>query len=99
VIPDLVVEQPAKADLADAVDWYKSMRPGLDQDFLLCTEEALALISHYPVSSPILFRNLRRRLLRRFPYGVFYLHEPSLIRVLGVLHTSRDPRLIATRGH
>ena len=99
MILDIVVEQSAKADLADAVDWYRSMRPGLDQDFLLCTEEALALIRHYPVSSPILFRSLRRRLLRRFPYGVFYLYEPSLIRVLGILHSSRDPGQMATRGH
>jgi toxin ParE1/3/4 len=99
VIPDLLVEQPAKGDLADAVDWYKSVRSGLEQDFLHCVEDALALIREYPVASPILFRRLRRRLLHRFPYGVFYLHEPSLIRVLAILHSSRDPHLMAARGH
>jgi toxin ParE1/3/4 len=99
MIAGLLVEQPAKADLVDAVDWYKSVRPGLEQDFLHCVEEALALIREYPVANPILFRRLRRRLLHRFPYGVFYLHEPSLIRVLGILHTSRNPRLMAARSH
>jgi len=99
VIPDLLIEQPAKADLAIALDWYKSVRPGVDQDFLLCVDEALALIRRYPTSSPILCHRLRRRLLHRFPYGSFYLDEPSLIRVLGVLHTRRDPRLMTTRSH
>jgi plasmid stabilization system protein ParE len=42
---------------------------------------------------------LHRRLLHRFPYGIFYLHEPSLIRVLGVLHSRQDPRVMAARGH
>ncbi len=50
-------------------------------------------------ASPILFRRLRRRLLHRFPYGVFYLYDPSLIRVLAILHSSRDPHLMTASGH
>jgi hypothetical protein len=38
-------------------------------------------------------RTVRRALLRRFPFGVFYRAEPSRIVVIGILHGSRDPKV------
>ncbi|MSP39496.1 MAG: type II toxin-antitoxin system RelE/ParE family toxin [Deltaproteobacteria bacterium] len=36
---------------------------------------------------------VRRAIVSRFPFAVFYLVEPSRVVILRVLHTSRDPRL------
>jgi hypothetical protein len=38
-----------------------------------------------------IFRNLRRGLVRRFPYAVFYEYENNVVNVYCVFHTSRDP--------
>ena len=44
---------------------------------------------------PAGYRNTRRALIRRFPYGVVYLPIPEqdTIVVLAVLHCGRDPKL------
>ncbi len=54
--------------------------------------------------NPLLYRvvhgEIRRRLLRRFPYAVYFTLEGNEIVVLGLFHCARDPRstMEALRG-
>jgi plasmid stabilization system protein ParE len=41
---------------------------------------------------PVVHKEARRALTRRFPYGIFYMLDPATIAVIAVFHTSRDPR-------
>jgi plasmid stabilization system protein ParE len=34
---------------------------------------------------------VRRALVRRFPYAVYYVAEPDQISILAVIHTRRHP--------
>ena len=88
----VVIRPEAEADLADAFAWYEERRAGLGERFLLCVEAALAAIERYPASFPTVHQQVRRALLRRFPYGIFYTIEPNAIVVLAVFHCGRDPR-------
>lgn len=38
----------------------------------------------------------RRRLLRRFPYAIYYRIEGNEIIVFGLFHCARDPRAITS---
>lgn len=94
----VVIRPEAEADLAEAFAWYEERRPGLGDRFLLSVDAALSGIQRYPESSPAVHRPIRRLLLRRFPYGVFYTVEESAIVVLAVFHCGRDPRRWRERG-
>ena len=39
----------------------------------------------------MIYKEIRRAMTRRFPYGVFYLSEASAVVVLAVFHAKRDP--------
>jgi plasmid stabilization system protein ParE len=81
----------AEQDLAAAARWYEDQRPGLGQEFL---DEALATfsaITERPLANSSVHESLRRALLHRFPFGVFYLIDGDAIVVIGVLHGSRHP--------
>ena len=41
----------------------------------------------------IVHSNVRRAIVSRFPFAVFYLVEPKRVVVLRVLHTARNPIL------
>ena len=43
-----------------------------------------------PLLYAVRFANIRRLNLDRFPYGIFYVVKPDELRVLAVLHASRD---------
>jgi plasmid stabilization system protein ParE len=56
-------------------------------------------IRRYPEAYPVIARRLRRAVLRRFPYCIYYLYDAPTIRIIAVLHSSRHPRTRLARDH
>ena len=87
----IVLKPEAEQDLAGAVVWYERQRQGLGGQFLAETDLAMARIE----SNPRLYRKvhgeLRRALMRRFPYAVYFLADEGTVTVYGVLHQRRAP--------
>jgi toxin ParE1/3/4 len=88
----ILVRPDAEADIKNAHLWYEKQSKGLGADFLLCLEEGFARIQRNPEMYPMVHKNVRRLLIRRFPYGIFYIVDPGLIIVLAVFHGHRDPK-------
>ncbi len=82
----LVISSMAEADLADSYTWYETRREGLGHQFLASVDTALESIHDNPNIYPIMYRDMRRALLHRFPYAVFYLVHERRITVIAVLH-------------
>lgn len=81
----------AEVDLTSAFDYYEAHAPGLGHEFLRAVEATLSWIARYPQAAPAVRGDIRRALLRRFPYGVFFDEQEAELRVLAVVHTHRDP--------
>ena len=94
---EVIVRPEARDELLDAYYWYEEKRSGLGEEFLLVVDAAIEQIRRSPEMHPIVHRNVRRVLTRRFPYGVFYVVEPEHIVILAVFHGHRDPRLLKKR--
>jgi toxin ParE1/3/4 len=90
---DHFVSPEAEQDLTDAWGWYESQRDGLGDEFLLCVEAAFEFACRQPRACPIVEANIRRVLVHRFPYGVFFIIEPKRVIVLSVAHAARDPEV------
>ena len=88
----LVVRPAAAADIEDAVDWYERQREGLGTEFLEAVYLALESIAQNPQRAPLIHRDVRRALLRRFPYGIYYRVYPDLVVVVACMHGRRDPK-------
>lgn len=68
----LLIRPEAEADIEEAYRWYERQRSGLGSDFLLWVEEGHDKIQKNPEMYRVVHRNVRRLLIRRFPYGIFY---------------------------
>ena len=88
----LIVRPDAELDLAEAYSWHEVRVSGLGSDFLLSIDASLSSIQRTPEMYPIVYKNVRRGLVRRFPYGTFYVVEEDRIAILGILHARRDPK-------
>jgi toxin ParE1/3/4 len=51
----------------------------------------LCAISGQPEEYPLVHKEIRRAVTRRFPFGVYYLIGRADLIVLAVMHGSRDP--------
>ena len=87
----MIIRPLAEADLVSARDWYDRQRAGLGSAFLFSIEEVFERISRTPEISPVVHRDLRRALIQRFPYAVYYRIEGDEVVVLGIFHAARAP--------
>ena len=81
----------AKVELNEAARYYEAESPGPGTAFLAEAERSVAAILEHPESSPVVGRSVRRRLLRRFPYGLLYRVRGEQLRVLAVMNLRRRP--------
>jgi len=89
----VILHPRAERDIKTAYVWYESRQPGLGKEFLTSVRQKLESIQTFPESAAIIHKNIRRAVVPRFPYLVFYLIEQTRIMVLAVLHTSRNPAI------
>ncbi|MDE3118086.1 MAG: type II toxin-antitoxin system RelE/ParE family toxin [Nitrospirota bacterium] len=82
---------PAEEEMVAAAQYYEARSHGLGADFLDEVERNVEAISLHPRTAPVVKEGIRRRLLKRFPFGILYAVEPNVIVVLAVMHLRRRP--------
>ena len=82
----------ARAELEKAVDYYERQRLGLGLDMQTEVEAVVRRIEQNPQSGA-LYKNttFRYRVVRRFPYVVFYRELEDTIWIVAVAHGKRRP--------
>jgi plasmid stabilization system protein ParE len=73
-----------------AARWYDRQEAGLGEEFLGEVEATFHRIQKGPQRYRVLYQGLRRALVRRFPYAIFFSHDGSDIVVIVVLHQRRS---------
>ena len=86
-----ILRARAEHDIRSAFGWYESQRAGLGAEFLAALRERLEAVHSHPEANPVLYRGIRRAVLSRFPYLIFYIARPERVAVLAVLHHARNP--------
>jgi len=89
----LVFRAEVHKELNEAYIWYESQQSGLGDEFLGCIDEMLNQICLLPESYPVIYRDVRRSVVRRFPYAVYYRIVSSRVIVTAIFHSRRDPKL------
>lgn len=87
----------ARLELDEAMDWYRQQKEGLHAEFKDAADQMLERIAAAPLRFGPVRGEVRRALLRRFPYAIHFVPEPNAIIVLALFHVKRDPRHLEGR--
>lgn len=87
----LIYHPDAEAELIEAARFYEGRVSTLGAQFLDAVDEAIGAIQDAPDRPGVIASNVRRYLLRRFPYAIYYRVRLDEIRVLAFKHHSRHP--------
>jgi plasmid stabilization system protein ParE len=87
----LIVRPAAQVDIEEAAFWYESRRPGLGGGFTDQLDQLFQRIAAGPFQFPEVGQGVRRGLLHRFPYAVYFDTSETIIAVIAVLHQHRHP--------
>ena len=80
-----------EGDVDDAFAWYEEQWPGLGAGFLDEVVTTIATIAEALQIFPNVYRDTRRALTHRFPFGIYYRIESTEIVIVAVMHASRSP--------
>ena len=81
----------AEYEFNKAIDYYEDIEPGLGYDFALEIYTTIKRSVEFPKAWAVLDGDVRRSLVKRFPYGVLYSEEPKGIFVVAVMNLHREP--------
>lgn len=83
--------RPARHEFLEAVRFYENEEPGLGTRFGAAVEEAALRALSYPLAGTQVRDEVRRVLVRAFPFAVVYRQVNDGIVIIAVAHLSRRP--------
>lgn len=83
-------------EILTTVNWYEEQQAGLGESFAGTVGEHINLLKKESPEHKIAYDDLRRVLVKRFPYVIYYkrYEEPKTVKVFAVLHDKRDTGFI-----
>jgi len=82
----------AEAEFNEAAFWYNQQSIGLDTEFVRCIDEAINRINRNPDSFPLTHKQLRKTVVKKFPFIILYESLKDEIRIMAIFHTKRNPK-------
>ena len=92
---NLRISDDAELDLDNAFIWYEIQKNNLGIEFITTIDDSFQKIKNSPKQFPIIYKNIRRHLIKKFPYSIyFFINDASAeINIIAVFHNSRNPIL------
>jgi plasmid stabilization system protein ParE len=89
----VILRREAEVELVAAAQYYDSVRPGLGAAFLDEAEMAFDSLQQFPAQWRVVRADVRRGLLRRFPYAFYYWEKMTgeELEILSISHSKRHP--------
>lgn len=87
----------AEAEFAHAVDYYTERRSRLGREFAAAVEQAIIFARSNPAAGTPVRGDLRRWLVRRFPYYVLFRELGEQVFILAIAHQRQRPEYWSDR--
>ncbi|MFT4925532.1 MAG: hypothetical protein ACI8WB_001625 [Phenylobacterium sp.] len=86
-----VFHPAAELEFNRAIDYYEEIEPALGYDFATEVYSAIQRAVSLPMGWVAIDGDIRRSLVKRFPYGVLYSLEDDGIYIVAVMNLNRHP--------
>ena len=87
----MIFHPEAEKELRDAAVHYEKERDGLGFRFIDAIESGFRQIQRSPFTWRCIRGDIRRFLVKTFPYGIVYAPIEEEIFVLAIMHLKREP--------
>ena len=81
----------ALQEYEEATVYYSKISRELAVSFIDLVEKGIKKIREHPEAWQVVEEDVRRHLIKRFPFGIYYTIEGDHILIVAVMHMSRQP--------
>ena len=85
----VILSPDAEEDIESGVRWYVQKDISLGPRFRVEAKAALARLARNPYQYPVIDKLVRRALMNRFPYGIYFTVRPAEVLVITISHQRR----------
>jgi hypothetical protein len=93
----LIINPFAELDLHSGFEFYELQKPGLGKEFINEVDDVLTRIENNPFQFYQEKPNIRKALVDKFPFGIYFYLADDLINVFAIFHFSRNPKNLSKR--
>lgn len=93
----IVFRSVARLEFFESVEWYEKQQAGLGLRFEAAVDAQLQKILQAPEMFRLVRGEIRRAVLREFPYTIHFLTEPERLVIIAVFHAKRSPAELQER--
>lgn len=94
---EVQVRRAAELDMAEAQVWYETQQTGLGAEFRSEVTRVIDRLAATPLIYQIVHRDIRRAIVHRFPYLIWYRVAAETVVVLACTYAGRDPEKVKAR--
>lgn len=88
----VIIRDQAANDLRKAYEWHEDQQDGLGERFKAAYEACEKKILSNPFLFNIVYRDVRRALMKPFQYKVIFTLRSNVIYIIAVIHAARAER-------
>lgn len=88
----ILIRPEAEAEIQEAFLYCEDKAEGLGIEFLRMVDASLASMARHPGMYATVHKEVRRAVLRRFPYSLFFVAEETRLVVIACFHSRRNPK-------
>jgi plasmid stabilization system protein ParE len=89
---EVQIRRAAELDVAEAQLWYETQRSGLGAEFHSEVSEVIDRLAETPLIYQLVYRDIRRAIVHRFPYLIWYRVLDEVVIVLACTHGRKNPK-------
>lgn len=94
---EVQVRRAAELDIAEAQVWYETQQTALGAEFRSEISRVVDRLVTNPLIYQTVHRDIRRAIVRRFPYLVWYRVSGGTVIILACTYAGRDPERVKAR--
>jgi plasmid stabilization system protein ParE len=91
------LSKESETDFDDSFDYYAKQSKTVANNFYQHVNTSLGIIVENPKAFQNVYKNVRRYVMSKFPFVIYYRIENIVVQVIAIFHTSRNPEIIGKR--
>ncbi len=90
---ELILRPAVKQEIDEIISYYEKQKRGVGLLFLEILDMLLSRVHHHPEQFQEVHKQIRRAVLKDFPYNIYFRMYKNQIIVLAVTHQKRNPKV------
>ena len=83
----------AELEIKHAKEWYNGKSNNLGNEFFTEVEKTISQLLNIPKQFSTIKKNIRKAVVKRFPFCIFYIAGANTVDLYAVFHNSRNPQV------